>query len=479
MGGEIAERFGKTRAMLHQVGQQHLLSFWNELSPNEQLALLSDIDQIDFEQCAALVEPYVRKRPTFEPPHQIAPAPAWPTDPAPDQLEKFGAALQKGESAIRGGRVAAFTVAGGQGTRLGYDGPKGGFAISPIRNACLFQIFAESLRGTERRYGHRPRWYIMTSPSNHAATIEIFEQHAYFGLHASDLMFFSQGQMPAFMPDGRIALEAKHRVALSPDGHGGSLRALANSGALRDMRERGIDVISYFQVDNPLVRTIDPLFVGLHLETGSEMSSKSVAKADDLERVGNFCLADGRLCVIEYSDLPESLARARHPDGTRMFDAGSIAIHLLDRAFVERLTTSGSTVRLPWHRADKKVEVVDLETGQCVVPKSPNAVKLETFVFDAIPLARNPLVLMTRREEEFSPVKNAEGVDSPATTRRDLIRRAARWLESAGAKVPRRGDGEPDCVIEISAAFSLDAADLKARGIATRALNAGERLLIA
>jgi UDP-N-acetylglucosamine/UDP-N-acetylgalactosamine diphosphorylase len=291
-------------------------------------------------------------------------------------------------------------------------------------------------------------------------------------------MFFRQRQMPAFLPDGRIALAERHRVALSPDGHGGSLWALADSGALADMRQRGIDTISYFQVDNPLVHAIDPLFVGLHLVTESEMSSKAVAKASDEERVGVFCVADGKLGVIEYSDLPVELARAKNPDGTRRFDAGSIAIHVLSRAFVERLTEPGATVQLPWHRADKKVTVVD-DAGQVITPASPNVVKLEMFVFDAIPLARNPLVLFTRREEEFSPVKNGEGVDSPVTARRDLVRRAARWLETCGVRVPRGADGEPAQPIEISPAYALDAVDLRQRMKSQPTLMAGEPFLMA
>jgi UDP-N-acetylglucosamine/UDP-N-acetylgalactosamine diphosphorylase len=358
--------------------------------------------------------------------------------------------------------VGAFTVAGGQGTRLGFDGPKGMFQISPVRNAPLFQIFAESLLGVERRYGRRPRWYVMTSPSNHAPTIDFFRANGYFGLAADDVMFFPQRQMPAFLPDGKIALNEPHRVALSPDGHGGSLRALSESGALEDMRQRGIEHISYFQVDNPLVKTFDALFIGLHILLNSEMSSKAVTKADDLERVGNFCLADGKLTVIEYSDLPEELAHARNPDGSRRLDAGSIAIHALARAFVERLTGAGALAGLPWHRADKRMPVVAAD-GKIATPQQPNVVKLETFVFDAIPLARNPLLMYTLREEEFSPVKNATGVDSAATARRDLIRRAARWLAACGTHVPRDGAGEPMLPLEISPAYALDAEDLCAR----------------
>ncbi len=447
---------------LRQCGQAHLLAFWPQLTDAQRAALLDDLDQIDFDRCAPLIDAYVRRRPQVALPPRLEPAPCYPVEPAPAQVELYGRARQAGEAAIRAGRVAAFLVAGGQGTRLGFDGPKGAFSITPVRSAPLFQVFAEYLLGIERRYGRRPRWYLMTSLSNHDETTAFFAAHNYFGLSPDDVMFFRQGQMPAFLPDGRMALAEPHRVALSPDGHGGSLRALADSGALADMRRRGIDIISYFQVDNPLVRVIDPLFIGLHAVTGSEMSSKAVHKAFDAEKVGVFCQIDGRLGVVEYTDLPVELAAAKNPDGTRRFNAGSIAIHVLAREFVERLTASDSATRLPWHRADKKVPTVD-DAGNPVNPAEPNAVKLEMFVFDAIPLARNPLVLYTRREEEFSPVKNAAGVDSPASARRDLVRRAARWLAACGVSVPYDPDGEPALPLEISPRFALDAEDLRRR----------------
>jgi UDP-N-acetylglucosamine/UDP-N-acetylgalactosamine diphosphorylase len=213
-------------------------------------------------------------------------------------------------------------------------------------------------------------------------------------------------------------------------------------------------------VDNPLVHTIDPLFLGLHDLTGSEMSSKTIPKAGPLEKVGNFVIGDGKLQVIEYSDLPESLARSTNPDGGLLFNAGSIAIHALRVSFVERLNHGGQ-LKLPWHRADKKVPYVD-EQGRAVKPDKPNAVKLEQFVFDAIPLANNAIVYETDRGEEFSPVKNAEGDDSPATCKRDQVRRAARWLKEAGVAVPEKA-GEPDAVIEISPLYANTAEQLKER----------------
>lgn len=473
----IAMRFDEQKRRLATVRQDHLLRFWGELNDGQRGELLADLEAIDVAACAKLVGEFVLRKPALQLPTELTPPRAYPAAPGAGQRDEYDAAQQAGEAAIRDGRVAAFTVAGGQGTRLGYDGPKGGYCISPIRNAPLFQLFAESLLGIERRYGKRPRWYVMTSPSNHDETQRIFREQRWFGLRESDISFFSQGQMPAFTLDGRIALAEKHRLALSPDGHGGSLTALAKGGALRDMQQRGIDYVSYFQVDNPLVRTIDPLFVGLHIRTGSEMSSKAVSKASDLERVGNFCLADGKLTIIEYSDLPEALALSKNADGSRRFDAGSIAVHVMSRDFIERLTGSDSPLQLPWHRADKKVEMID-DRGESVKPDKPNAVKLEMFVFDAIPLARNPLLLMTPREEEFSPVKNAEGSDSPATTRRDLVRRAARWLENAGVNVPRRADGEVDATLEISPRFALDAGDLATRLTSKPTIPQGGSLLL-
>lgn len=472
--------------ILKQHAQAHLLRSWSTLNEAQRGELLDDLEAIDIPLAASLVEDYVRRKPTFAAQGVIDAPDALPagdavlgTDSAPAALrETYQTALRRGEEAVAAGKAAAFTVAGGQGTRLGYDGPKGGFRISPIRNAPLFQLFAESLRGIARRYGRCPRWYIMTSPGNHAQTIEIFKANDHFGLSPAGIRFFPQGQMPAFLPDGRIAMSAAHRIALSPDGHGGSLRALRTSGALDEMRAAGVEYISYFQVDNPLVKPIDPLFIGLHIARGSEMSSKAVTKAADTERVGNFCRVDGVLQVIEYSDLPESLALAKTADGRRKFDAGSIAIHVIDRALVDRLTAPGAAARLPWHRADKKMPIVDVNSAGAAICTS-DVVKLEMFVFDAIPLARNSMVLYTPREEEFSPVKNAEGVDSPATSRRDQIRRAARWLAACGIPTPQRPDGEPDALLEISPAFALDAGDLRSRLKMKPIIERGGQLLLA
>jgi len=357
---------------------------------------------------------------------------------------------------LRAGRVAAFTVAGGQGTRLGYDGPKGTFPVTPIKKKTLFQVFAEKIHAAGARYGKPLHWFIMTSHANHAATEAFFVEHAYFGLAPTQVHFFRQGRMPAVNLDGKILLETKSTIAMSPDGHGGSLRALDRSGALDLMEKEGIDILSYFQVDNPLVRGIDPAFIGWHVLRGSEMSSKMVPKAYAGEKVGHFCTQNGQNIVIEYSDLPKSYQEEIDPaTGALRYIAGSIAIHVFDTKFIRRMAKGGEGVALPFHRADKKIPTIDA-AGNAVKPDKPNGVKFEMFVFDALPFAKNPVVIETRREDDFSPVKNAEGLDSPKTCADDQLRQFVRWLNANGAAVPADATGLPPFAIEVSPLFGYD-----------------------
>lgn len=460
-------RYESCRAELEVRGQAHVLAGWHRLTDSERGQLLSEIESIPWQRVAPLIPTHVRSKPDEAVLENLEPAPffqAVPTSAA--QRTRYREAAALGRQCLRDGRVAAFTVAGGQGSRLGVEGPKGCVAVTPVRKKPLFQLFAETVLAARRQSGAAIRWYIMTSPANHEDTLAFFERHGYFGLPRDDVIAFPQGMLPAFDFDGRILLAEPHRLALAPDGHGGSLRALAGSGALADMAERGIDIVSYFQVDNPLVRPFDPLFIGLHASEGSEMSSKVVRKAHDLEKVGNLCMHEGRLEVIEYSDFPEERARATNPDGSRTFDLGNIAIHLLDVSFAARLGSGDH--ELPYHRAEKKVAFVEFASGDeraAVVRRSPdeaNAVKLESFVFDAIPLASNPILLEVEREEEFSPIKNPDSAasDSAATAVRDLLRRAACWLEAAGAVIPRGPEGEPLVRVEIAPSYALAKDDM-------------------
>jgi len=455
--------------LLKKHGQAHLLTFWGQLNEAQRRNLLAQIEQLDLAKTDNWIEKYIKKSTSaniggqsFDPAKdRFAPAESYSSEPAnPDKRHKYNKAVKLGKELIRQGKVAALVVAGGQGTRLGFDGPKGNFPISPIKNKTLFQIFAESITAVSEKYQSVCPWYIMTSPLNYAETIEIFRSNDRYGLRENNVFIFQQGTLPNFSFDGKILLADKNRIACSPDGHGGSLKALYNSGALEDMKRRGVEFVSYWQVDNPLINIFDPLFIGLHALDEAEMSSKALMKTSPYEKVGNFCLVDGKVTVIEYSDLPDELAEQRNPDGSLVFELGSIAIHIINRSFVEKLNEKG--ISLPLHRAEKKIPHIDSQ-GNYIEPEQPNGIKLEIFVFDALPLASKSIILQTSRNEEFAPVKNASGVDSVETSKQMIINRAANWLESAGVNVPRKTDGSVDCLLEIAPSFALDKADIKAK----------------
>jgi UDP-N-acetylglucosamine/UDP-N-acetylgalactosamine diphosphorylase len=463
------------RRKLSSIGQDHVLRFYESLDSGARKRLVGQLQALDLNNLSDLSRKYVKGKSAVALPRDIQAVKAYPHVPEPDQRDLYAQATQRGQDILAEGKVAAMLVAGGQGTRLGYEGPKGEYPITPVKNKPLFQVFAEQLRAHSLRCGRLIPWYIMTSDINDIPTRAFFQKHQFFGYDEQSILFFQQGMAPAFSLDGRLLLAEKDSLALSPDGHGGSLSALSRSGALEDMRRRGVEHLSYFQVDNPLVHCIDPLFLGLHDLSGSEMSSKTIPKASAQERVGNFVLGDGVLQVIEYSDLPEELAHRLGADGKPYLNAASIAVHALRVSFVEQLN-AGGRLNLPWHRAEKKVPFVD-EQGRSIKPEKPNAVKLEQFVFDAIPLAKNPIIYTTDRAEEFSPVKNAEGGSSPATCRKDQVLRAARWLKQAGVAVALNC-GEPDTLIEISPMFALTAAELKGRSIPVRQIKGGESVYL-
>lgn len=465
------ERLERLRAAFEGVGQGHVFAFWEKLGEPERKELLDDLEGINVAELPSLSALAVSGGASH-------PAEKLDSVEVTARDAVSGDALVLGQKAMASGQVAALTVAGGQGTRLGLDGPKGALPISPVRRKTLFQLFAESLLATDRRYGCATSWYVMTSPANDTQTRTFFSAHRFFGLAPERVKFFKQGVMPAFDRSGKILLDQPHRAALSPDGHGGTLLALAHSGMLADMAAHGVEHISYFQVDNPLVYCLDPAFIGLHAQSGSEMSSKAVPKANDLEKVGNFVRADGKSVVIEYSDLPPALAQARNSDGSRKYDAANIAVHILSRRFIERLTANPAAFALPWHRAEKKVPYFDLASGRRIEPDKPNAIKLESFIFDALPLANRTVVMETSREEEFSPVKNPTGVDSVETAQRDMSRRAARWMRAAGFDIPKDADGEPSGRFEISPLYALDAGQFLERSPAKRPIPSGESIYV-
>jgi UDP-N-acetylglucosamine/UDP-N-acetylgalactosamine diphosphorylase len=440
------------RQHLRRHGQEHVLAFWDQLDEAGRQGLAGQVRALDLEQLKQLHAN--RDKPYPAPPlERIQPVPVIPCD-TPEDV----AARQLGEQALRAGEVAVLLVAGGQGSRLGFDHPKGMYPVGPISRKSLFQIHAEKVLATRRRYRARVPFLIMTSSATHEETIDFFRSWKFFGLPQDEVIFFQQGTMPALdLATGRLLLESPGRLFLSPDGHGGTLTALATSGLLRRLKQSGVRDVFYFQVDNPLVKIADPVFLGHHRAARAEASSKVVAKVGPKEKMGVFARIDGRCAIVEYSDLSDQMAHETDESGRLKLWAGNPAIHIFDVDFLERMTSNQN--HMPFHLAKKKAPYIDHE-GRPVEPETPNALKFERFIFDALPAAERWTVVETTREEEFAPLKNAEGSDSPETVDRALCNLAARWITAAGGKVTRKPDGGLAVKLEISPLYALDAAEL-------------------
>ncbi len=440
---------------LAPFGQQHLLQFWDELNEAQRAQLARELSQLDLPLMKRLRD----HEDAAEDWQQLAARAESPTafrlgDPTNPFSVKD--ARRAADELLSAGKVGVILVAGGQGTRLGFPHPKGMFAIGPVTNRSLFQMHVEQLLAVSERYGRRIPLYLMTSPATHDETLAYFDENQRFGLPAEDLHVFCQGTMPAVDDAGRMLLDSKDSLALSPDGHGGMLAALKRTGCLADMQRRGLEQLFYFQVDNPLVPVCDRDLLGYHQLAGAEMSTLVVAKTDPLEKVGNVVRVDGALQVIEYSDLPASAAQRRDAKGNLVLWAGSIAVHGLSVAFLTREADSADG--LPFHRARKKVPYLN-ELGERVEPREPNATKYERFIFDLMPSARGAIVVEGAVRDVFAPLKNASGAatDTPETTRAALVAKFTRWLNEAGATV------ESGVAVEIAPRLALDGEELRQR----------------
>jgi UDP-N-acetylglucosamine/UDP-N-acetylgalactosamine diphosphorylase len=445
------------RQRLERHGQQHLLAALEQLDETERANLVREIEHIDLAELKTLYERRTQKDSLPER-HRVQALP----NPAIDATQR--ADFQKrGAEAFRRGEVAFLVVAGGQGTRLGFDDPKGMFPIGPVSKKSLFQIHAEKVLALRRRFDARIPLLIMTSPATDAPTRRYFAQHQNFHLPTEDVWYFCQGTMPALdLMTGRLLLEEAGRLCLSPNGHGGTITGLAESGILARLQERGIGTISYFQVDNPLVNLADYVFLGRHLDASAEVSSKVLPKTGAKEKVGNFALVDGRCAMIEYSDLPDEWAHETDEAGQLKFWAANPAIHLFDVSFLKKIVADAD--RLPWHLARKKVPHLDAN-GTLVDPEKENALKFERFIFDVLPQAERWTVLPTPREEEFAPVKNkdSEKVDTPSSSQRMMGNLFAKWLRESGVEVPLDDRGDAAVKVEISPLFALDAEELRGK----------------
>jgi UDP-N-acetylglucosamine/UDP-N-acetylgalactosamine diphosphorylase len=413
-------------------GQGHVFHFWQTLDPGSRAALAAQAARIDLaelrrvhEQSRSLASPGAR---SLEP-ASVECLPIHGGSPA-----RRAEGCERGEALLRAGRAAVLVVAGGLGTRLGFDAPKGVFPLGPATRRTLFGLQAQKIRGARRRFDAPIPWYVMTSPATDAPTRAFFAEHKNFGLPDEDVFFFCQGTAPALDFEGRLLLESPGRIAESPNGHGGSFQALADSGALDDMQARGVTTISYYQVDNPLIQLADPLFLGLHDLARAEMSAKVVRKLDPMEKVGVLARVDGHVGIVEYTEIDDENRHRKDASGELVYWAGSIAIHAIDVAFARRIAADAEQY-LPYHASAKKIPHVDVE-GRAVAPREPNGNKLERFLFDALPAAERVALVEVARDEEYAPLKNASGGDSPQTAREALDAVARRWLAIGAIEVP-------------------------------------------
>ncbi|MCI4394383.1 hypothetical protein PGIGA_G00168030 [Pangasianodon gigas] len=437
--------FEEVKVKLESVGQSHVLRFWPELSAEERGAFLAELSQLEPAElerhCRGAAEAASRSsgeeerlRGRMEPLEPEFIGGVRRSDPG--SLQEWE---EEGFSQIAQNKVAVLLLAGGQGTRLGVPYPKGMYDVRLPSGKTLYQIQAERIRKVQElaneKHGSKCTvpWYIMTSEFTLEPTEKFFKQNSYFDLDPSNVLMFEQRMIPAVGFDGKIILEKKNKIAMAPDGNGGLYRALVDNKVLEDMERRGVQYLHVYCVDNILVKLADPLFIGFCVKKGADCGAKVVEKAYPSEPVGVVCRVDGVYQVVEYSELEPEIAEQRLPAGELVYNAGNICNHFFTRDFLWKVALNFQE-QLKQHVAIKKVPFVD-EEGNTVKPTKPNGIKMEKFVFDVFQFSKKFVAFEVLREDEFSPLKNADGapVDTPTTVRRSLLAQHYRWALQAKA----------------------------------------------
>lgn len=445
-----------------KAGQEQVFTFYDSLSAGEQAALFQQLSQIDPDHINKITERAVNppktdndgKAPTLEPLPDSATASVLESDP-----KDVDGWYNSGLDIIAQGKVGVVLMAGGQGTRLGSSAPKGCFDIGLPSSKSLFQIQAERILKVQQLAAKKAGsqkvvvpWYVMTSGPTRKPTEDFFEKHSFFGLDKANVQFFEQGVLPCISNEGKILLESKGKLAVAPDGNGGIYQALVVSGVLDDMRKRGVEHIHAYCVDNCLVKVADPVFIGFSAAKDVDIATKVVRKRNATESVGLILLKNGKPDVVEYSEIDKETAEATDAklgEGVLKFRAANIVNHYYSFRFLESIPLWAH--KLPHHVARKKIPHANLESGETVKPEKPNGIKLEQFVFDVFPMLELSkfACMEVRREDEFSPLKNARGTgeDDPDTSKHDIMTQGKRWVAAAGAVVT--GD-KADTGVEVS-----------------------------
>ncbi len=403
------DKISETIETLKQYGQEHIVRLLEKLDEEKKQELIEQIGHIDFHQMMELYENTKKEVEIKE--NKIEAIPY--LDKAKltnEQKEEFN---ELGEEILKNGQYAVVTMAGGQGTRLGHTGPKGTFKLDVYgKGKYLFEILIENLKEANNKYGATIPWYIMTSKENNAQTVEFLEKNNYFGYDKNYVTIFTQSELPLVNTEGKFLINKEFKIKEASDGNGGTYSSLRASGALADIKERGIKWVFIGSVDNALLKMADVTLLGMAIEKNVQIASKSVVKANPHERVGVFCKMNGHPKVIEYTELPEKMAEEVDENGELRYGESHIMCNLYSIEAIEKI----SQEPLMYHSAFKKNSYID-ENGKEIVPEEPNSYKFESFIFDAFEFFDDIAILRGKREDDFAPVKNKEGVDSPKTAK--------------------------------------------------------------
>lgn len=429
---------------LAEINQQHLLKHWHTLNREQRQELATELETID--------NATFREQQTVFAGRHTLPRPA-DVKPFTD-FDSSGNIddIARGRQIAREGAVGCLITAGGSGSRLRYDAPKGSYPLSPIKKKSLFQLFAEKVAAASKQAGTPLPLAIMTSPENDAETRAFFADHGNFGLDDGQLFFFTQGHLPYLDEEGNLFLETPNHIAMGPDGNGTTLTHFVRSGIWQQWQERGVRCINYVLIDNVLAEPFDHELIGYHDRCGSQVTLKATERIDPKEKVGTIVMSGGDVVVREYSEISDAVRYAEDNQGSLLHRCANLSLFCFDMTFVADVAEKA----LPWHLAHKAVKYLDAG-GNTVRPQSPNAWKFEKFIFDCLPEAQRVRALLYPRNQCFAPLKNAEGSDSPETVRRSLQERDRQVLKEITGMEP------PDGEIEIDPQFYYPTDDLLQR----------------
>lgn len=398
----MIENFEQTKKILKYQKQEQILEY--PIRNKEEFA--NEVLKINFEQLNKLYDKAIKNEKVEN--SKIEPIPYIEKDKLSEEEKEHYKKI--GENIIRNNEYAVVTMAGGQGSRLGHDGPKGTFDFGLENHKSIFEVLCDRLKEAYKKYNVYIPWYIMTSRQNNEETINFFEKNNYFGYSKENVYFFKQGELPVLNDQGKLMLNKEGNINTAADGHGGVFISMEKEKITENMKQRGIKWVFIGPVDNVLIKMIDPIFIGICQDKNVLAGGKSIIKAYPEERVGVFCKKDGKPDVIEYTEISKEMAEMKNDKGELVYAESHINCNMFNIDIIEKISKN----KLPYHCAHKKIEYLNKE-GQVVKPEEPNAYKFEAFIFDAFKMLDEMVIFRVKREEEFAPIKNAEGKDSPKT----------------------------------------------------------------